>query len=173
MMMGMRIFIMLVVLWMPLAARDVQVAVTDVTKAVAVGAEVVVTCEGGWSRAGKSGADGVAVFSGVPAGACDVRVTQPGFAIWRGKLAGADRVEAQLALAVIANTTEVKAKSAGPLRPTWRNSSPTDSKLTSRVSPPCTRTLTGEVKPWTRAAISAVALTPVPQARVSPSTPRS
>ena len=61
MMMGMRIFIMLVVLWMPLAARDVQVAVTDVTKAVAVGAEVVVTCEGGWSRAGKSGADGVAV----------------------------------------------------------------------------------------------------------------
>jgi hypothetical protein len=113
---------LLVILQLPLVARDVQVAVSDVTKAVAVGAEVGLTCAGEWARTGKSGADGVAVFHGVPAGTCDVRVTQPGFATWRGQATDAERVEAQLALAVIANTTEVKAKSAGRRFVDWLTS---------------------------------------------------
>ena len=66
-----------------------------------------------------------------------------------------------------------KTMTAGPVRVTSRNETPSRVKPTSRVSPPLTRTLTGEGAPESVAWMRAEATMPVPQARVSSSTPRS
>lgn len=66
-----------------------------------------------------------------------------------------------------------KTNSAGPLSVTFFHPSPSTSNPTVSVSPPRTFTSTGEGAPVSFAKISAAAVTPVPQACVSSSTPRS
>ena len=67
-----------------------------------------------------------------------------------------------------------KTRVAGPVRVTSENDdSPTRVYATVRVSPPAHSTLMGLVAPVSAACSRADAVIPVPQARVSPSTPRS
>src|SRR6476660_5523119 len=64
-------------------------------------------------------------------------------------------------------------KSAGPVRVTPVNSLSLREKLTSNLSPPRTCTEMGPSTCSVAAKTNALATTPVPQARVSSSTPRS
>lgn len=122
MMRFMRIWMLLVLVGLPLAARDVQVAVSDATKAVIVGAAVSLRCAEGWNRTEKTAAGGVAVFVGVPQGECDMTAEYAGFSQWKGKTGGRERVEVRLEVGVLGNSTEVKAKSAGRRFVDWLTS---------------------------------------------------
>lgn len=90
----------------PLLAQTgrLRVTVVDLTGAAVGQAEVALVGANGTERMAKADEAGVAVFADLPLGDCQVRVSRPGFVLWRGNatVGGAEaRVDARLAVGKI------------------------------------------------------------------------
>ncbi len=90
----------------PLLAQTgrLRVAAVDPTGATVGQAEVALVCANGTERMAKADEAGVVVFADLPLGDCQVRVSRPGFVLWRGKAtvgAAEARVDVKLTIGKI------------------------------------------------------------------------
>ena len=72
----------------PLLAQSgtLRVRVADASGAVVAGSTVTVACAGSKEMTVTTNTEGVAVLPGLPAGTSQIRISQPGFKLWRGEV---------------------------------------------------------------------------------------